>query len=85
MKPSRLQFTHWVDSILHGNEYLHMGPCESSTMRMSSLSAYPEDVAHFDKRAAELLDSARKAHDALTEHLKSRMFDGIDHSEEPVR
>ncbi len=75
MKPTRLQFDHWVVSFLRGNEYLHIGPCKSALARMSSLSAYPEDIAVFDKHAAELLDAARKAHTALAEYLKTRVID----------
>ena len=76
MKPTREQFDHWVQSQIRGNEYLHIkGTSEThltSLYRMSSLSTDPADVAHFDKRAAELLQKARDAHDELCAYLKDR-------------
>ena len=78
MKPNRQQFDQFVASIIHNNQYIHALPTEPYSMhRMISLSAFPEDVAHFDKRAAELLKNARDAHDALTEHLRSRRNEAL--------
>lgn len=77
MKPHRAQFKMFVDSTIHSNKYLHAPPsAPDSLCRMVSLSAFPEDVAHFDQRAAELLQKARDAHDALTAYLRSRNKDG---------
>ena len=73
MKPHKAQFRMFIDSTIRSNEYLHAPPSAPDNLcRMVSLSAFPEDVAHFDKRAAELLQNARDAHDALTAYLKSR-------------
>jgi hypothetical protein len=72
MKPTIIQFEMWIDMMIRGNEYLHMKKYETALQRMSSLSADPADVAHFDKRAAELLTNARAAHDELAAYLRSR-------------
>lgn len=72
MKPMIAQFKYWIESVLTGNHLMHSFNNPSAYSRMSSMGADPADVAHFDKRAAELLTKARAAHDELAAYLRSR-------------